>query len=483
MQRNSLVAIIAVLAAGLLWGTVGPAEILADSPAGPVAVGGARILSGGLVLTAIMLARDPGAFRALPRAAWPALLAAAAATAIFQGTFFTSAARTGAAVATAVTFGIVPVSTGLCERIVLGTRLPRRWVLGTAGAIAGCALISAPHGVGAAGQGSVDVVGIACGVVAGGCFGVYTVSAKHLIGANVNMLAAVPVTLLLGGAALAPWTLPKLSALAGPRSLGMVGWLGPVTVALAYWLYVTGLRRVTAATAATLSLAEPFVAAALGIGLLHERLSLPMAAGALLLLGGLIIVSVRTVPADGAAQPSGRDVGPVGGSSRSVAGLAGTVRPGVPARGREYRHAPGHRKQEHRAKQRGRARPVRGHRVGDLGRGMADGGVGGGDAGGEGQDDGREGAQHGRRGVSQQRRVAQRADGGADQQAHQGDRQAARHDARVLQRRRHLAGEAAVGHLGRGLRGQHVEDRGGDADHRPGAERDDQGGELRPHRA
>lgn len=149
MQRNSLVAILAVLAAGLLWGTVGPAEILANSPAGPVAVGGARILSGGLVLTVIMLVRDPGAFRALPRAAWPALLAASAATAIFQGTFLTSAAR----------------------------------------------------------------------------------------------------------------------------------------------------------TAATLSLAEPFVAAALGIGLLHERLSLPMAAGTLLLLGGLILVSVRTVPAENASRP------------------------------------------------------------------------------------------------------------------------------------------------------------------------------------
>ena len=64
------------------------------------------------------------------------------------------------------------------------------------------------------------------------------------------------------------------------------------------------LRRVTAATAATLSLAEPFVAAALGIGLLHERLSLPMAAGTLLLLGGLIVVSVRTAPADGAGHPA-----------------------------------------------------------------------------------------------------------------------------------------------------------------------------------
>ena len=44
-----------------------------------------------------MLVRDPGAFRALPRSAWPALLAAAAATAIFQATFLTSTLLIGAA--------------------------------------------------------------------------------------------------------------------------------------------------------------------------------------------------------------------------------------------------------------------------------------------------------------------------------------------------------------------------------------------------
>jgi DME family drug/metabolite transporter len=95
MRRNSLSAILVVLAAGLLWGTVGPAEMLAHSQAGPVAVGGARILSGGLVLAAITLIGNPGAFRALPRDAWPSLLAASAATATFQGTFLTSAARLG----------------------------------------------------------------------------------------------------------------------------------------------------------------------------------------------------------------------------------------------------------------------------------------------------------------------------------------------------------------------------------------------------
>jgi DME family drug/metabolite transporter len=311
VQQNRSFATLSVLAAGVLWGTVGPAELLAKSPAGPVAVGGARILSGGIVLAVIALVASRGTIRALSRTAWPPILAASCATATFQCAFFTSTARTGAAVATAVTFGMAPVSTGLCERLAFGTRLTRRWLTGTACAVAGCTVIAVPGG-----PVHVDGLGVACGVLAGGCFGVYTVSAKHLIGAGVEMLLAVPATLLIGGAALSPWIVPVLPQLVTPRSLGLVAWLGPATVALAYWLFVTGLRHVTAATAGTLSLAEPLVATALALGLLGERPSAHIAAGSLLLLGGLTIVSVprrrRPPPSDhglSRSQPAGQTTG------------------------------------------------------------------------------------------------------------------------------------------------------------------------------
>ncbi|WP_267883195.1 DMT family transporter [Streptomyces albus] len=72
----------------------------------------------------------------------------------------------------------------------------------------------------------------------------------------------------------------------------------------------------SAATAGTLSLAEPLVATVLGFVLLGERLSLPAACGAGLLLTGLVVVSLpargrsrddaapHTGPAD-AAQHTG----------------------------------------------------------------------------------------------------------------------------------------------------------------------------------
>jgi DME family drug/metabolite transporter len=295
-QRNGVSGVLLVLMAGILWGTVGPAQLLADVPASPVALGGARILLGGVVLAVIASVTAPRAYGTLSRASWPPLLAASAATATFQAAFMTSVARTGAAVATAIAFGVAPVGTGACERLVLGTRLTRRWIGGTAFAVIGCALVMTP-----AGAVRVDVYGAAFGALAGGCFGVYTVAAKRLIQGGVGMPAAVSVTLLAGGAVLAPWTLAGLPAFGTVRGFALVTWLGPVTAALAYWFFVTGLRRVTAATAGTLSLAEPLVATALAVFVLGERTSTPVTAGSVLLLGGLIIVSLPSRRSPGGA--------------------------------------------------------------------------------------------------------------------------------------------------------------------------------------
>ena len=102
--------------------------------------------------------------------------------------------------------------------------------------------------------------------------------------------------------------MPGLARLAAPRSLALVAWLGPVTVALAYWLYVAGLRRLTAATAATLSLAEPLVATALGIGILREHLSLPIAAGTPVLQADGTSRRIEDLPLGGGSRilaPSG----------------------------------------------------------------------------------------------------------------------------------------------------------------------------------
>ena len=294
-----------VLAAATLWGTTGPVQVLARLPVAPAAVGGMRILAGGLVLLAWTLARrgpGPLATAARQRRHWRPLLAASCATGVFQAAYFTSVSRTGAALATAIVFGVAPVTTGLAARIIGRAPLGWGWAAGTGCAVAGCVLLLLPGHASRA-----DGVGVVLAVLAAGCYAVYTVSAKRLADDGAAMPAAVSITLIAGGLLLTPWLVAAGPGLVSGRALLTAAWLGPVTTAVAYMLFVQGLRTVSAATAGTLSLAEPLVAALAGIGLLHEHLTAPAVTGCGLLAAGLACASLAPRYASAApADPDGK---------------------------------------------------------------------------------------------------------------------------------------------------------------------------------
>jgi DME family drug/metabolite transporter len=71
----------------------------------------------------------------------------------------------------------------------------------------------------------------------------------------------------------------------------MALWLGVVPTALAYLLFARGLRRLPAAEVATLTLAEPVTAAALGAVVLGERPGAVAVAGIALILAGLAVLA------------------------------------------------------------------------------------------------------------------------------------------------------------------------------------------------
>ncbi|MBC8092586.1 MAG: EamA family transporter [Pseudonocardia sp.] len=275
-----------VLAAAVLWGTVGPAQVLAGSAADPGALGVLRLLVGGAALGVVTLRHFP--WRQLAQRdtlRW--LVLAAAATGVYQATFLYAVAETGAALGTAVALGCAPVATGICARWWLRERLTRAWVAGTVGAVAGCVLILSP-----AGSGEVSATGIAYAVVSGTCYGVYTVAAKGFLDADVPAVGAVALTLLLGGVLLSPLLLLSPRHLLEPDSVALIGWIGLAGTAVAYVCFVRGLHHVTASNAGTLSLAEPLTAAALGVLVLGERLNGNALVGSALLLIGLLVVSV-----------------------------------------------------------------------------------------------------------------------------------------------------------------------------------------------
>jgi len=59
-----------------------------------------------------------------------------------------------------------------------------------------------------------------------------------------------------------------------------------------YGLFARGLKYISVGTAATLSLAEPFTAAILGVVILGERLGLSQVSGVVLLFSGLVLLAL-----------------------------------------------------------------------------------------------------------------------------------------------------------------------------------------------
>ncbi|GAA2735300.1 DMT family transporter [Actinocorallia aurantiaca] len=284
-----------ILIASVLWGTTGTASSLAPSGAPAAAVGSAGLAFGGLLL----FLSSRGA-RSLPAACGGAerwlLVLGAIAVAGYPVTFYPAVARTGVAVATVIALGSAPVLTGLLAWLVGGDRPSSRRLCATAGAVLGCtALVLGPELTD--GAAPVDAVGVLLAVLAGLSYAVYALISGRLIARGHSSGAVMGV--MFGGAALL--VLPVLAA-AGTQWL--LTWRGTAvalhlalfTTFLAYRLFGHGLRHASAQTATTLTLAEPAVAALMGVAVLGERLPLLSWSGLAVLALALVLLTAPSRP-------------------------------------------------------------------------------------------------------------------------------------------------------------------------------------------
>jgi len=208
--------------------------------------------------------------------------------AAYQVFFFAGVARTGVAVGTIVGIGSSPILAGALGFLVRGERPGIRWTIATALAILGCSLL-----VASGEQLQINIGGILLAVGAGLAYAIFTVASKSLLEDHAPE-AVMAVTFCLGALFLLPLMLnADLSWLRQARGVAVALHLGLVTVTIAYTFFARGLRQVSVATAATLTLAEPLTAATLGVFLLHEHLTSYAMLGILLIFSGLALLSVR----------------------------------------------------------------------------------------------------------------------------------------------------------------------------------------------
>lgn len=304
--------VIAVLAAALLFGTTGTSQALGPDDTTPFAVGVMRLLLGGAALAVVSALaawrrrRAPAGPR--PRlSAGPIVLMAVTAVSLFvyQPLFFLGTSTNGVAVSTVIALGSAPVLAGLLEWALTRRAPGALWGGATALSTVGVALL----GFGGSTGGSADPAGLAGSFGAGASFAVIAVAQRRLLDAGWHPLTVVGA---MGGgaAAIALVALPfaDVSWLTDPRGAFMALWLGVATITVAYGLFTWGLGGLKAATAATLTLAEPLTASILGILLLGERLA-PLSTIGLVVLGaGLALLawgsrSAREPAIDPGADP------------------------------------------------------------------------------------------------------------------------------------------------------------------------------------
>ena len=285
-----------VLLAALCFATTGTAQALGPAGTTPVGVGAARILVGGAILVLVARARGP---RATCWAKGP-VAAAVAGVAVYQLAFFAAVDDTGVAVGTIVALGSAPTLTGLFEWLLERRRPTGRWAAATALACAGVALLAL-----AGGNADVSPLGVGLAVAAGGAYATYTLAAKRLLAQGHAPGSVMAVAFGLAALVLLPALVASGPGWLGhPGGIGLALFLGIVPTALAYLLFANGLRRLSASETSTLTLAEPLTAGVLGAVVLAEPMGGASVAGALLILGGLLVLAVR-LPSPPVAAPEG----------------------------------------------------------------------------------------------------------------------------------------------------------------------------------
>lgn len=185
----------------------------------------------------------------------------------------------------------LPIFMGLYASVVTRRRPGPAWIVGSAVALAGEAVLIAARG--GAGGGDATLVGDLIVLAAA-----LVVSAGYVAGAllpprGVPSAAATYWGVVLGAVVLAPLAV-ALTAADGLPDAGVVAWaavlfLAVVTSILGYIGWYWALDRGGIQRIATLQFLQPLSGLAMAVVVLGDRLTVPIGAGSVLILAGIVV--------------------------------------------------------------------------------------------------------------------------------------------------------------------------------------------------
>jgi DME family drug/metabolite transporter len=276
--------------AAMLWGTVGIVSrmVYQGSSAPATTIGFFRLaLAAPALLAACTSLRGRGLWVANRRDIGVIALIGAM-LAFYQLCFVSAVISAGVTVATLVTLCTAPILVAALDTAITGERPGRRELGAMAAALLGTGmLVGAPS---AAGPGMVMGVLLALGSGLG--YAVMLVAGRSVAG-RAHPLQTNALAFSVGALLLLICTLPSGPGLRfSGQAWGLLAYLGLVPTALAYVLFLRGIRDIRATQASIVTLVEPLTAALLAAALFGERLTLLGWLGAALLVGALAMLAL-----------------------------------------------------------------------------------------------------------------------------------------------------------------------------------------------
>ncbi|NJO06880.1 MAG: EamA family transporter [Chloroflexaceae bacterium] len=286
--------IVLIVLAAALWGTVGIATkaLYSISDTNPLTVGFFRLAFSVPALTLACwyvtrrlwfasTARDLGLMAGL-----------GVAMAAYQVFYFAAIAQVGVTIAVLVTLCSAPVIVGILAVVFLREQMTIQVGVALVAALAGTVLLVNSQPDDATVTGSL-VLGVALAAGAGLSYSSVVLFSRTLAD-RYHPLQPIMVGFAIGAVLLLPFAL--IGGLVLTYSLQ--GWLlllhlGIIPTALGYLLFLSGLRSTPATVASIATLIEPLTSAVLAWVLFGERLGPLGIAGGVLLLGAMLMLSVR----------------------------------------------------------------------------------------------------------------------------------------------------------------------------------------------
>lgn len=211
--------------------------------------------------------------------------------ALYQACYFAAIARIGVAVATLVTLCLAPVMVAVLSVTLLGERPTRRILVALTCALAGIGGIVGFGGGGTHANASTNVAGILLAFGSALGYAIVTLASRAVAGRyhplQINAVAFATGALILLPLALATGFVATYPA----QGWLLLTYLGLIPSALAYALFLAGMRTTPATVASIVTLLEPLTATVLAALLFGERLGPLGLLGAGLLLAAIVVLA------------------------------------------------------------------------------------------------------------------------------------------------------------------------------------------------